>query len=151
MAKLLIIGPNCAKRKVERGVRKTEAEDHAIQTVDDIIGVFPDTHEFSPTEQDIFKVFYVWGSVKDVKGWLPKVKRRATSSSEEEWENPEDSKWYKLKARKKFEINISSLSLQDKQNLASSLTNEQDRISAFNNMTNKIKEDLQNTSEPVSG
>lgn len=64
MAQLVVIHENCAKRKVAKGRRKTEAADHAIQPVGDVIGVFEDNHQFSPTERHIFEIKRVKGLTK---------------------------------------------------------------------------------------
>ena len=136
MAKLLVINADSAARKPQ-----------GIQEIGDVVGVFPDTHEFSPTEQERFDIFYVWGEVDEVRKSLPKVVKRDALDEKQEWENPEDKKWYKLKKPKKFEINISSLSQQDRTALASSLTSKKDREAAYSHMTNKIKEDPLNNSE----
>jgi len=141
MAKLLLINADSVARKPK-----------GVQEVGDIVGVFPDTHEFSPTEQVRFEIFYVYGSVEEVRKSLPRVERRDGIDGEvEEWRNTTDNKWYEIKKKKKFEVNVSSLDLEDRQALASSLTSKEDREAAFAKMINKIKEDPSNTSEANIG
>ena len=134
MAKLLVINADSAARKPQ-----------GVQEIGDIVGEFHDDHQFSPTEQVRFDILSVWGTVDEVRKSLPRVETRERDDGHE-WKNPDDGKWYKLKKRKKFEVNVSSLSVQDKAALASSLTSKEDREAAYSHMTNKIKEDPINIS-----
>ena len=57
MAYILSVGANLAKRKVARGLRKTEADDHAVQAVGEIIEIYDN---LTPSDMpDVFDVVYV--------------------------------------------------------------------------------------------
>lgn len=152
MAKLLVIGANCAKRKVERGVRQTEAEDHAIQAIGDIIGVFEDSHQFSSTEQNIFDVVEVEGiSVQELKQTLRVELRGKDPDSQDlsEWLDDSDGKWKKLENRPKFFRSIVNLSVNDKDDLGNASTVEEQKINIIKGLKNKIKDHTENLVEVI--
>ena len=150
MSQLVVIHENCAKRKVERGVRKTEAEDHAIQPIGDIIGVLEDNYQFDPTEQDIFEIIQVSDCVKEqLVNALPTPEREDIYKSEttewtfeaaekkETWKDTDD-KWYFLEKRPKFLLSIANLTQTEKQDLIEKSFIEKEFIIA--KFKNRIKD-----------
>lgn len=113
MAQLLCINANLAKEKVKRGNRQTETEDHAIQPVGDIIGVFDDNHQFSATENDIFDVIPVKGFTREELGSL------MINDSESDL---------------KFQFTIKNLTSQDLSDLDSDLTSNLQKTIIINGL-----------------
>ena len=157
MAQILSVGANCAKRKVERGIRQTEAEDHAIQPVDDIIGVFEDNHQFSPTEQDVFNIIQVEGMTKaEVEAVLEVQKRgeRAQfrnglpfADSTEEWFDDADGKWKRLTKKPKFRRSMANASQGDKGKLGRSNVSRAQKETILRGSKNRIKDYPENSFE----
>jgi len=150
MAQLVVIHENCAKRKVERGIRKTEAEDHAIQPVGDIAGVFEDGYRFSPTEQDIFEIIQISDCVKkQLINALPTpecseiYKSKTTewtlerAEEKEAWKNT-DGRWCFLEKSPKFLLSIANLTEKEKQDLVEKPFIEKESIIA--KFKNRIKD-----------
>lgn len=132
MAQLVVIHENCAKRKVERGIRKTEAEDHAIQAIGDIIGTFEDNHQFSSTELDIFGIIHVQDFTKEeLENELPyptieKICKLSstdwtleTPEQKEAWHRKAKTTWYFLEKEPKFKLSIKTLNGLALESLAS--------------------------------
>ena len=149
MAQLLVVHENCAKRKVERGIRKTEAEDHAVQPIGDIIGVFEDKHQFSSTEQDIFDITQVSGFTKaELITIMPypetKIVADINRNETEYWKDPDDGKWKQIKEPPKFRLSIADLTISQKQTLTSEVSSSNQKQAIIETFKNRIKDDPAN-------
>ena len=129
MAQLVVVHENLAKSKVTRGIRSSEAEDHAIQAIGDVAGVFEDDHQFSLTEQELFEIIPVSDCTRDQFRDAMPIPERAPAFKAEtiEWsfDRPEEKetwkdknhKWYFLEKRPKFLLSIANLTVVEKQDL----------------------------------
>ena len=113
----------------------TETAKDGLQYIGDVVGVFPDDHQFSATELAKFNFLTVGGSVADVQARLSQLQPRIemayqwTSDEKHHWNEPDgepmdqiqvfrlegDSRWYRLDNGFKFPINIDTLSVEEKQ------------------------------------
>ena len=123
-AQILCIGENCAKRKVEIGIRASEAEDHAVQPIGDIVGVFEDSHVFSSTEQDVFQIIQVDGFTRaEVEANIPVPEIIEDSvTGKWEWRDRTDREMKELKKKPKFLLSIANLTIAEKNILESKQT-----------------------------
>lgn len=102
----------------------------------DVIGVFPDSHQFSPTELIKFNYLTIGGSVQDVKARLDQLKPQIENAylweSDNEYHFNEDGdldpletirvfraegskRWYKLVEKFRYPINLDTLTPEEKQ------------------------------------
>jgi len=101
--------------------------------MDDIVGVFDDTHKFSERELKNFKVVNVKGKRADVqvklRENLPERSRifqdkntllwsfkepEEVRAEKEVWKNPADNRWYYLEDEPKFQFTLKDLSAVEK-------------------------------------
>ena len=118
---------------------KTETERDGLQYINDIVGVYDDSHIFSDHELQVFNVLTINGSVADVKARIeqitPTIETAFLWTSDGEWhfdypEDPEadpildviqvyqvegDNKWYHAVSDFKFPTNIGDLTPEEKQ------------------------------------
>ena len=106
-----------------------------LQYLNDVVGVFPDGHQFSSTELEKFNFLTIGGSMEDVRTRLEEIMPRVEmawvwpSDGEYHWydgdENPPvfkyvyqvegSNKWYKLENKFRFPVNVGSLTPEEKQ------------------------------------
>ena len=107
-----------------------------LQYLNDLVGVFPDDHQFSPTELSNFSFLTVGGSVEDVKTRISQITPRVEycvlwqSDNKYHWLDDGDNdpletievyqiegsnKWFKLVNAFKFPVNVDELTPEEKQ------------------------------------
>ena len=113
-----------------------ETAKDGLQYLNDVVGVFPDTHQFSGTELEKFNFLTISGTVEDVKAVLKRIKPRIetayllASDMKYHWVEDGDidpvevievfqvegsNKWYKLINDFKFPVNLAGLTPEEKQ------------------------------------
>ena len=163
MIQLVVINANLAKRKVAKGIRKTEAEDHEVQAVGDISDVFPSDHIFSGTEKHIFDIIKIPGyTVAEFKSKMRirKVCEIFKSSAEsnkwaflediitaEAWKSKTDGKWRLLDRSVKHPLSISTLTEQDIEDLKSKTVPVVEKDTILLKLENRYKDYPNNMSE----
>lgn len=152
MAKLIVINANCAKRKVERGIRQTEVEDHAVQAIGDIVSYKEDHEELSITEKDIFDEIIVEGfTIQELKEVLFVPYRGGLGPDKKidpwEWFDETSGRWKKIDKTPKHKRSIANLSQGDKNKLARSNVSKQDKIDILKGLKNKFKDYPENLLE----
>lgn len=147
MARIVAVGANLAKRKVLRGIRETEAEDHAVQAVGDIVDVFEDSWVFSPSEHIVFDFIEVQGlTKKQVKAALPQFEYREIGNVEQ-WKESTDLSWKVLDDEPKFKLSTVDLTTQNKTDMASVLTSRSEKEDILGTIKNRVLDSPGNTVE----
>jgi len=114
----------------------SETARDGLQYLGDIVGVFPDDHQFSATELIKFSYLTIGGSVADVQARIDQLKPQITEAylweSDGKYHFDEDgdidplgmilvfrtegsNKWYKLENAFKFPFNLGDLTPEEKQ------------------------------------
>lgn len=114
----------------------SETAADGLQYIGDIVGVFLDTHQFSPTELQKFNFLTINGSLEDVRARLRQITPRTEdcylwqSDNKYHWTEPDgetildriqvfqiegSNKWYKLTEDFKFPVNVDRLTPEEKQ------------------------------------
>lgn len=137
MPKLLVVGENCAIRKVERGIRKTVDEDRKVQDVGDIIDIIDDSFVPSSTEKDIFDIIEI--SNVERKDLIEHMKIPFNEDMTQ-WFDKEDGEWKVYGKRSKFPFSIKDFTQNDIADLKSKAVDKDTTINLFKSkVRNKIK------------
>lgn len=137
MAQLLVINLASSKQKPK-----------GVQNIGDLVGVFPDSHQFSPTEQSVFDVVTVHGTVEAVRQRLPITAIKVDPVTEKDiWQD--GASWKELKKAPKFEWNISDLTEADKAILANPLSSSASKDAVYVKAINNIRSEDDNLSTTV--
>jgi len=115
---------------------KLETARDGLQYIGDLVGVYPDSHNFSPHELDVFGVLTINGSVEDINARINQITPQIETAFQWEsdgdyhWIYPEegnvidtidvyriegDNKWYKAENDFKFPVNLNGLTPEEKQ------------------------------------
>jgi len=139
MAKLVCIHENLALAKVARGVRASVEEDHAIQPVGDIVGVFEDSHVFSPLEESEFEIIDIQGFTRqELIDALPLPQMGVDIDGNDAWLDASDGLWKRLSKRPKFKLSKANIKSNDISKLASSSISIADKIAILQTLKNRI-------------
>ena len=139
-----------------------------VQNLNDIVGVFPDSHVFSSTELVKFDFLTINGSVEDVRLILEQITPTTAraykwqSDNQYHWTSPDgetvideiyvyqiegDKKWYHMVNDFKFPCNVGELTSQEKQLLETIDINHPSVDSFVRKLVKDITEDIENNTE----